>query len=85
MDHTHVMAAHELFHASKVAQYLVAHPLLGLAVTVGVIAAYVCSEIAMGKGRNDRLWATLGLFFSVVPLLVLIALPSIEPTPSTAA
>ena len=85
MDHTHLLADHESFHASKVAQYLVAHPLVGLAVTVGVIAAYVCSEIAMAKGRNDRIWATLALLFVVAPLIVLIALPSIESTPSSAA
>ncbi|MGX9789725.1 hypothetical protein [Mycobacterium sp. MMS18-G62] len=83
MAHTQLMAENvrEFFQASTLVEYLVAHPALGVAVVVGILAAYGCSEIAMGKGRNDRLWGTLGLLFSVVPLIVLIALPSIKPTP----
>jgi hypothetical protein len=69
----------EFFQTSKVLEFLVAHPLPTLIGALGILAAYGCSEIAMRKSRNDRLWATLGLFFSVIPLIVLLALPSMQP------
>lgn len=69
----------EFFQTSKVLEFLVAHPLPTLIGALGILTAYGCSEIAMRRGRNDRLWATLGLVFSVVPLIVLLALPAIQP------
>ncbi len=82
MTHQELMAekAHEFFQLSKLVEVVLAHPLLSLGVVLGASAAYGCGEIAMRKGRNDRLWAALGLLFSVVPLIVLIALPSAEPS-----
>ncbi len=79
MTHQQLMAdkAHEFFQVSRVVEFLIAHPALGLAAALGALAAYGCSEIAMRKGRNDRAWAALGLLFSVLPLVVLIALPSV--------
>ena len=73
---------HEYFQLPKVIEALVAHPLLALAVLAGALAAYGCSEIAARKGRNDLLWATLGLLFGPVPLVVLAALPSADQTAS---
>ena len=42
-----------------------------------ILAAYGCSEVAMRKNRNDRVWAALGAVFNVLPLIVLLALPAI--------
>ena len=71
---------HDFFQVPEILQALVAHPLLTLAVMLGAFTAYACSEVAARKGRNDLLWATLGLLFGVVPLVVLAALPSAEST-----
>ncbi len=81
MTHQELMAekANEFFQLSKLVEVVLAHPLPSLGVVLGALAAYGCAEIAMRKGRNDRLWAALGLLFSVVPLVVLISLPAAEP------
>jgi hypothetical protein len=81
MSHEYLIAdnTREFFQTSKLIEFLVAHPLLGLIGVLGILTAYGCSEIAMRKSRNYRLWGTLGLLFSVIPLIVLLALPSIEP------
>jgi hypothetical protein len=71
---------HEFFQLPKAIEALLAHPLLALAVTAAALTAYACSEIAGRKGRNDLLWATLGLLFGLVPVVILAALPSTEPT-----
>jgi hypothetical protein len=71
--------AQEFFQTPKLIEFLVAHPLPALIGALGILTAYGCSEIAMRKSRNDRLWATLGLLFNVVPLIVLLALPSMQP------
>jgi ABC-type glycerol-3-phosphate transport system permease component len=63
------------FQVPEMIEALMAHPLLALAVTLGALTAYGCSEIAARKGRSDLVWATLGLLFGVVPLIVLVALP----------
>ncbi len=49
------------------------------AVIVGigsVIAAIVCGVIAATKGRNPLGWGILGLFFSILTLIVVIVIPS---------
>lgn len=74
--------AREFLQTSKLIEWLVAHPVIGLIGVLAIAAAYACSEIAMTKNRNDRLWATLGLLFSVLPLIVLLALPAIGPSES---
>ena len=71
--------AQEFFQTSKLIEFLVAHPLPALIGALGILTAYGCSEIAMRKSRNDRMWATLGLLFNVVPLIVLLALPPMQP------
>ncbi len=87
MTHQELMAdkAQEFFQVSKLVEIVLAHPLLALAVVLGALAAYGCAELAMRKGRDDRLWAVLGLLFTVVPLIVLFALPSHAPTSQAAA
>ncbi len=42
----------------------------------GVIAAIVCGIIAAMKGRNPLGWGILGLFFSILTLIVVIVIPS---------
>ncbi len=49
----------------------------GIFVAIGsVIAAIVCAIIAGMKGRNPFGWGILGLFFSILTLVVIIVIPS---------
>ena len=49
----------------------------GIFVAIGsIIAAIVCALIAGMKGRNPFGWGILGLFFSIITLIVVIAIPS---------
>ena len=49
------------------------------AIVVGIgsiIAAIVCAIIAGFKGRNPLGWGILGLFFSIITLIIVIVIPS---------
>jgi hypothetical protein len=49
----------------------------GIFVLIGsVIAAIICAVIAATKGRNPFGWGILGLFFSILTLIVVIVIPS---------
>ncbi|BBX82604.1 deoxyribodipyrimidine photolyase [Mycolicibacterium aubagnense] len=49
----------------------------GIFVAVGsVIAAIICAVIAGMKGRSSLGWGILGLFFSILTLIVVIVIPS---------
>jgi hypothetical protein len=49
----------------------------GIFVAIGsVIAAVVCAVIAGTKGRSALGWGLLGLFFSIITLIVVIVIPS---------
>jgi hypothetical protein len=49
----------------------------GIFVAIGsVIAAIVCGVIAATKGRSALGWGLLGLFFSILTLIVVIVIPS---------
>ena len=49
----------------------------GIFVGIGsVIAAIVCAIIAGTKGRSSIGWGILGLFFSILTLIVVIVIPS---------
>ena len=49
----------------------------GIFVLIGsIIAAIVCAAIAGMKGRNPFGWGILGLFFSIITLIVVIVIPS---------
>ena len=49
----------------------------GIVVAIGsIIAAIVCALIAGMKGRNPFGWGILGLFFSIITLIVVIVIPS---------
>jgi ABC-type uncharacterized transport system permease subunit len=46
-------------------------------VSIGsIIAAIVCGIIAAMKGRNPLGWGILGLFFSIITLIVVLVIPS---------
>jgi len=48
----------------------------GIFVVVGsVIAAVLCAVIAGVKGRSAALFGILGLFFSIITLIVVIVIP----------
>ena len=49
----------------------------GIFVAIGsIIAAIVCALVAGMKGRNPFGWGILGLFFSIITLVVVIVIPS---------
>ena len=49
----------------------------GIFVAIGsVIAAIICAVIAGTKGRNPLGWGLLGLFFSILTLIVVVVIPS---------
>lgn len=49
----------------------------GVFVAIGsILAAIICGIIAGFKGRNPLGWGILGLFFSILTLIVVIVIPS---------
>ncbi|PPI92678.1 deoxyribodipyrimidine photolyase [Nocardia nova] len=49
----------------------------GIFVAIGsIIAAFICAGIAAAKGRNPFGWGLLGLFFSILTLIVVVVIPS---------
>ena len=49
----------------------------GIFVAIGsIIAAIICAVIAGVKGRSSLGWGILGLFFSILTLIVVIVIPS---------
>ena len=49
----------------------------GIFVVLGsVIAAIICAVVAGMKGRSALGWGILGLFFSILTLIVVIVIPS---------
>jgi Na+/melibiose symporter-like transporter len=56
---------------------LILRGIKGIFVAIGsIIAAIVCGVIAAMKGRNPLGWGILGLFFSILTLIVVIIVPS---------
>jgi Na+/melibiose symporter-like transporter len=73
MLHTVVLAAQENVEAAG----FILRGIKGIFVAIGsVIAAVLCGVIAAMKGRNPLGWGVLGLFFSILTLIVVIVLPS---------
>jgi len=49
----------------------------GIFVAIGsIIAAVICAVVAGTKGRNPLGWGILGLFFSILTVIVIIVIPS---------
>jgi len=49
----------------------------GIFVAIGsILAAIISAVIAGTKGRNPLGWGVLGLFFSILTLIVVIVIPS---------
>ena len=42
---------------------------------VGVVCAFCCAKLALGKGRSAPAWGVLGFLFSIVALIVIALLP----------
>jgi Na+/melibiose symporter-like transporter len=56
---------------------LILRGIKGIFVLIGsIIAAIICAVIAGMKGRNPFGWGILGLFFSILTLIVVIIIPS---------
>jgi hypothetical protein len=73
MLHSLVLAAQE----NPQAAGFILRGIKGIIVAIGsVIAAIVCGAIAAAKGRNPFGWGILGLFFSILTLIVVIVIPS---------
>jgi Na+/melibiose symporter-like transporter len=73
MLHTVVLAASDNIEAAG----FILRGIKGIFVAIGsIIAAVVCAVIAGIKGRNPFGWGILGLFFSILTLIVIIVIPS---------
>lgn len=73
MLHSMLLAAQENPEAAN----FILKGIKGIFVAIGsIIAAIVCAVIAAIKGRNPIGWGILGLFFSILTLIVIIVLPS---------
>ncbi|KDF00715.1 deoxyribodipyrimidine photolyase [Mycolicibacterium aromaticivorans JS19b1 = JCM 16368] len=73
MLHTAVLAASDNIEAAG----FILRGIKGIFVAIGsIIAAVVCAVIAGMKGRNPFGWGILGLFFSILTLIVIIVIPS---------
>lgn len=59
------------------ASHFILKGIKGIFVAIGsVIAAIVCAVVAGTKGRNPLGWGLLGLFFSILTLIVIVVIPS---------
>ena len=47
----------------------------GIGLIVSIICAFACYKIASSKGRGATLWAVLGFFFTIIPLIIIAILP----------
>jgi hypothetical protein len=73
MLHGLVLAAQE----NPQAAGLILKGIKGIFVAIGsIIAAIVCAVVAGMKGRSPFVWGILGLFFSIITLIVVIVIPS---------
>ena len=71
--HTVVLAASDNMQAAG----FILRGIKGIFVAIGsIIAAIICGVIAAMKGRNPFGWGILGLFFSILTLIVIIVIPS---------
>jgi hypothetical protein len=74
------MVVHDLFLAVQTqpeAAGFILRGIKGIFVAIGsVIAAIICAVIAGTKGRSALGWGVLGLFFSILTLIVVIVIPS---------
>ena len=72
MLHSMILAS-----SDPVAAGFILRGIKGIFVFIGsIIAAIICGVIAMMKGRNPLGWGILGLFFSILTLIVVIVIPS---------
>jgi hypothetical protein len=72
------MFLHQLavYHYDAKAAHFVLHGIKAVFVFFGsIIAAIVCGVIAKIKGRTAIGWGLLGLFFSILTLIVVIVIP----------
>jgi hypothetical protein len=73
MLHTVVLAAQD----NPQAAGFILRGIKAIFVAIGsIIAAIICGVIAATKGRNPLGWGILGLFFSILTLIVVIVIPS---------
>ncbi|BBX09870.1 deoxyribodipyrimidine photolyase [Mycolicibacterium sp. ELW1] len=73
MLHSVVLAASDNIEAAG----FILRGIKGIFVAIGsIIAAIICAVIAGMKGRNPFGWGILGLFFSILTLIVIIVIPS---------
>jgi Na+/melibiose symporter-like transporter len=73
MLHSFLLAAQD----NPQAAGIILRGIKGIFVAIGsIIAAIVCAVIAGMKGRNPLGWGLLGLFFSILTLIVILVIPS---------
>ena len=73
MLHSVLLATSENYEAAG----FILRGIKGIFVAIGsVIAAIICGVVAATKGRSAIGWGLLGLFFSILTLIVVIVIPS---------
>ena len=73
MLHSVLLATSENYEAAG----FILRGIKGIFVAIGsVIAAIICAVVAATKGRSALGWGLLGLFFSILTLIVVIVIPS---------
>ena len=73
MLHSVLLATSENYEAAG----FILRGIKGIFVAIGsVIAAIICGIVAATKGRSAIGWGLLGLFFSILTLIVVIVIPS---------
>ena len=73
MLHSIVLAASDNYEAAG----FILRGIKAVFVGIGsIIAAIICGVVAAMKGRNPLGWGLLGLFFSILTLIVIIVIPS---------
>ncbi|WP_240563151.1 hypothetical protein [Mycobacterium sp. IS-1264] len=76
-ERPHMLHSVILASSDPVAAGMILRGIKGIFVAIGsIIAAFVCAIIAATKGRNPLGWGILGLFFSILTLIVVIVIPS---------
>ena len=73
---THAALSHDVATTHVEAAGFILKGIKGIFVLVGgLIAAVICALVAKAKGYSAVLFAVLGLFFSIITLIVVLVIP----------
>jgi len=73
---THVVLTHVVAATNVEAAGFILKGIKGIFLLIGgIIAAVICGLVAKSKGYSALLFAVLGFFFSIITLIVVLAIP----------